>query len=82
MDAPRVIKQTDGTYLFNQPAFNAVDAELKRLQQVERVHKGEPSWWQPVVVGLAVGVIAGTVGTLTGVYLWERLAVTASKPSP
>lgn len=82
MDAPRVVKLTNGHYDFNPPAFNAVDAELKRLQQVERVHKGEPAWATPVVVGLLTGIVLGAAGTLAGVFLWERLAVTASKPSP
>jgi len=82
LDAPRVIKQTYGTYLFNQAAFAKVDAELKRLQQVERVHQGEPTWATPVVVGLVTGVVLGAAGTLAGVYLWERLAGIATKPSP
>lgn len=82
MDAPKVVKLTNGHYDFNPLAFAKVNEELLRLQQVERVHKGEPSWATPVLVGLATGLVLGTAGTLAGVFLWERLAGTATKPSP
>lgn len=59
MDAPRVLQLPNGHYDFNPPAYVAVDTELKRLQQLEREHNQEPSWATPVLVGLAVGFLAG-----------------------
>lgn len=57
LDAPRVLKLTNGHYDFNPAAFAKVDDELKRLQQLERTHKQEPSWATPVIVGLVLGVL-------------------------
>ena len=81
MDAPRVIKLTNGHYDFNPAAFLAVDEEMKRLQAQERAHKAEPEWYLPVLVGLAVGL---TVGAVTGgaATLWAKSALDATKPSP
>lgn len=59
LDAPLVRKLPSGDYLFNKPAFERVDAEMKRLQAQERAHKAEPSWATPVLIGLAVGVVTG-----------------------
>lgn len=64
MDAPRVLHLTNGHYDFNDPAFDAVDAELKRLQGVERAHKAEPSWATPVLVGLVIGVVVGALAAI------------------
>jgi hypothetical protein len=60
-DAPKVVKLATGGYLFNEPAFEKVNGELSRLQAVERVHQGEPSWATPVIIGLVTGLIVGTV---------------------
>ncbi len=80
MDAPRVLKLTNGHYDFNPAAFAKVDDELKRLQQVERIHKQEPSWATPVIVGLVLGTLAGaaTVGT----FWWVSSAARAPSTSP
>ena len=82
LDAPRVLKQSDGTYLFNQAAFTKVDSELKRLQQVERVHKGEPSWAQPVLVGMLVGFVFGAASAVVADMAISRLVPAAPNPSP
>lgn len=58
-DAPKVVALPSGGYFFNEPAFAAVDAEMKRLQGAERLHKAEPSWATPVLVGLVLGVVVG-----------------------
>lgn len=62
--APLVLKLPTG-YLFNQPAFDVVDAEMKRLQRLERLHR-EESWLGVVLTGVAVGLVlgAGAVGLL------------------
>jgi hypothetical protein len=59
-----------GSYLFNKPAFEKVDGELKRLQALERQHKDE-SWGIVLVVGLSVGLL---VGVPTGVLLSQALS--------
>jgi hypothetical protein len=64
LDAPRVIHLPNNHYDFNDPAFDAVDAELKRLQGVERAHKAEPSWATPVLVGLVIGVVVGGLAAI------------------
>lgn len=66
MDAPRVLKLPNGHYDFNDPAFKAVDLEMKRLQQVERVHNQEPKWSTPVLVGMAIGLLAGAAAGVAG----------------
>jgi hypothetical protein len=66
-DAPRIVQLSQGTYLFNKPAFDKVDGEMKRLQGVEREHKAE-SWGLVLVVGLSVGLL---VGVPTGLLLSE-----------
>lgn len=47
----------EGSRIFNAPAYLSVDEELKRLQAVERAHKGEP----PFVVSLMLGVALGAL---------------------
>jgi hypothetical protein len=69
-DAPRIIQLSQGTYLFNKPAFDAVDGEMKRLQGVEREHKAE-SWGLVLVVGLSVGLL---VGVPTGILVSQALS--------
>lgn len=81
MDAPRIVRLTNGHYDFNPAAFSAVDAEMKRLQAQERAHKAEPEWYTPVLVGLAVGLTVGAV-LGAGVTLWGKSALDATKPSP
>lgn len=58
LDAP-LIEKSGNVYTFNKPAFDAVNEEMKRLQQVEREHKGEPAWSTPILVGLVVGAVVG-----------------------
>lgn len=81
LDAPRIVKLSTGHYDFNPAAFKSVDDELKRLQQLERVHKGEPSWAQPVLVGAVVGVVMGAALGVGATLLWERLVPAANAPS-
>lgn len=68
-DAPRVVKLHTGEYLFSEPAFDAVNAEMQRLQKVEQEHKqeqGEKPWFQVILVSALVGV---SVGLAAGFYL-------------
>ena len=58
LEEPKVIILPDSTYLFNQRAFDVTNAEMKRLQGVERQHKAE-QWATPVLIGIAVGFVAG-----------------------
>lgn len=68
-DRPLVLK-TGAGYLFNEPAFNAVDAEMKRLQKAEQAAKaakqGDPPWFEVVLVSALVGL---AVGVPTGYFL-------------
>lgn len=80
LDAPRVVKLTNGHYDFNAAAFLAVDAEMRRLQAQERAHKAEPAWYTPVLVGLSVGLTMGLLLGATAVE-WVRSALSAEKPS-
>lgn len=73
-DAPRVVKLPTGHYDFNPAAFAKVDDELKRLQQLERVHKAEPSWATPLILGVVLGVVVAVPTT------W--LVVSVAKPNP
>lgn len=81
LDAPRVVKLTNGHYDFNAAAFSAVDEEMKRLQAQERAHKAEPAWSTPVLVGMVVGLTVGSV-LGAGLALWGKSALDATKPSP
>ena len=81
LDAPRVIRLSNGHYDFNPAAFSAVDAEMRRLQAQERAHKAEPPWSTPVLVGLSVGLTLGAVlGAAAGA--WGKSALDAAKTSP
>jgi len=72
LDAPRVIRLSNGHYDFNPAAFSAVDAEMRRLQAQERAHKAEPSHATPVLIGLGVGGAVGLVlGIVIGSSLWR-----------
>lgn len=59
-DAPRAVRLDDGSVLFNQPAYTQLDAEMRRLQGVERLHRSE-NWVPVLLVGLAVGLVGGVV---------------------
>ena len=72
-DAPKATKALDGSVTFNKPAYADLDAELTRLQGIERLHKRE-SWATVVVISVAVGLV---VGAATGVGV--KLALDAKK---
>lgn len=72
LDAPTAVRLDSGLVL-NPAAEKKLDDELKRLQGVERQHKGE-SWVTVVLVSLGVGLV---LGAATGVAV--TLAV---KPAP
>ena len=82
LDAPRILHMPSGHYDFNPAAFKVVDGELKRLQQLERVHLMEPAWHLPVIIGAVVGLVVGTLTGLAINWLWEKLAEAAKPPSP
>lgn len=65
--APRVTLLASGDYLVPQAAFAAVDAEMKRLQAVEKAHKGE-SWLTAILVSSAVGLVVGALAAGFAVY--------------
>lgn len=71
-DAPVVTKLSDDRgFLFSPAAYNAVDAEMKRLQEVERKAKLEKErkqpWVEVILISAAVGLAAGaTVGVVVG----------------
>lgn len=73
-DAPVALKLANGSVLMNKQAFEATDAEMKRLQALEKNHKAE-SWVTVFLVGLAAGALAGAA-----VAVPVTLAVT-NKPS-
>lgn len=63
-DVPRILRLPGDNYLMNQLAYAKLDDELKRLQGIERQHKGE-SWSLVVLVGMGVGLVIGVpVGVL------------------
>lgn len=80
LDAPLAEKYPDGSLLFNPPGAKALDAELKRLQGVERLHKGE-SWITVVAISSGVGLVVGVLATLVVLELVPRLAPPATPPS-
>ena len=59
---PRVTLLASGDYLVPQAAFAAVDAEMKRLQAVEKAHKGE-SWLTAILVSAGVGLVVGAIAS-------------------
>lgn len=73
-EAPLVVRLTSGAYLFQPEAFNAVDVEMKRLQEVERAAKAEEKrekpWLQVILVSVGVGL---AVGLATGVAVGKLL---------
>lgn len=84
VELPRIFHLTTGPYtgdyLFTEPAFRAVDSEMKRLQDAEQsaakneaLRKAEPAWYQIVLVSTLVGIAIGAAG---GFYL-GRLSVPA-----
>lgn len=70
-----------GNYLFNETAFLKVDSEMKRLQGVEREHKGE-SWLGVLLVGMGTGALLGVITTLTLRWLIPSPVPPAAPPSP
>lgn len=81
VDAPRVMQLPGGNYLFNEAAFLKVDSEMKRLQGVEREHKGE-SWLGVLLVGMGTGALLGVITTLTLRWLIPSPVPPAAPPSP
>lgn len=82
-DAPveaRVMRLPGNNYLFNEPAFVQVDSELRRLQALEREHKGE-SWLGVLLVGMGTGALMTLVTVLTIQWV-TRPAPAAGPPSP
>ena len=71
-DAPLVLQYPNGSALMNKAAFDKVDLEMKRLQQVEREHKAEPSWVIPVLIGVAAGLAVGIPTTVVVVSAVQK----------
>lgn len=67
-DAPKVIHLRVGGYLYNDAAHLALDKEIRRLQDVERIHRNE-SWLTPVLVSAGIGFLIGITLSLTVWYL-------------
>lgn len=76
---PRVTLLASGDYLVPQAAFAAVDAEMKRLQAVEKAHKGE-SWLTAILVSSAVGLVVGALAAGFAVYVAVPKVPSASAP--
>lgn len=58
-EKPSVVKLADDAgYFVSQVAWSAIDAELSRLQGVERLHKQE-NWLGAVLVSSGVGALLG-----------------------
>jgi hypothetical protein len=74
---PRVTLLASGDYLVPQEAFAAVDSEMKRLQAVEKAHKGE-SWLTAILVSSAVGLVVGALVSGFVVYAVVPKAPSAS----
>ena len=79
-DAPRVMKLPGDSYMLNGPAFRKLDDELKRLQAVEREHKGE-SWLGVFLVGAGTGALIATATALT-IWFLSSSSQTATGPTP
>lgn len=63
---PGIIRLPGDSYLVNRPAWDKLNTEMIRLQQVERQHKDE-SWVAVVLVGMGVGLLIGVpTGLLIG----------------
>ena len=67
-DAPKVTILPGDSYLFNKAAFDVTNAEMKRLQGIERLHKSE-QWATPVLIGMAVGFVAGAAVAVPLTYV-------------
>lgn len=80
-DAPRVMRLPGNNYLFNEPAYAQVDSELRRLQALEREHKGE-SWLGVLLVGMGTGALMTLATVLTVQWLTRSGAPPAAPPSP
>jgi hypothetical protein len=66
-ERPRIIHLEDGSYLLNDLAWNVVNAEVKRLQGVERLHKAED--WKPVVfISAGIGTLMGALSVV--LFYW------------
>lgn len=57
-DRPVVLRLPDGSLQMSPDAAKALDAELRRLQVVEKQHKDE-KWLLAIAVATAIGVAAG-----------------------
>lgn len=57
-DAPVVTILPGDRYEFNKAAFDATDAEMKRLQGVERQHRSE-NWVPLFLIAVSLGVVTG-----------------------
>lgn len=73
VSGPRIVRKLDGTYNINQAAFDTIDLELRRLQNLERTHKDE-NWVGVVLTGMVIGLIigAGAVGAVWGTIEFRR----------
>lgn len=79
-DAPLAERLSDGSLKFNPTGAQVLENELKRLQGVERLHKGE-SWIPVVAISSGVGVVVGVIVTLAVVGA-ANAAQAAKPPSP
>lgn len=81
VEPPRVFHLTTGPYagdyLFTEPAYRAVDSEMKRLQEAEQtaarneeLRKAGPAWYQVVLVSTLVGIAIGAAGGFYLGHLW------------
>jgi hypothetical protein len=66
-DAPIVTRLSDGRgFLFSPAAFDAVNAEMKRLQDAEKQAKVEKErkqpWVEVILISAAVGLAVGIPG--------------------
>lgn len=82
VDAPILAVRHECGLCLNAPAEKKLDDELKRLQAVERSHKGE-QWMTVVLVSSGVGLVVGAViaGVVTGLVL-KKPVPAAAPPSP
>lgn len=55
VDLPRIV-HLEPDYLVNEAAFRRLDVEVRRLQELERVHKAE-NWFGVLFTGMVVGAL-------------------------
>lgn len=67
-DAPKVIKLSTGGFIYNNAAHLLVDGEMRRLQEIERIHK-EERWFTPIFVSVCIGFLVGVALSVTVWYL-------------